>query len=148
MADIVDFVLDGGLAVDDRGSLSFCNEFDMESVRRFYVVSNHESGFVRAWHGHQRENKFLFVVSGAIMVKMVKVDDWAKPSKELKTLSKVLDARNPCIMSIPGGYAHGFMTLMEGTSVMFFSTSLLGESLNDDYRYPYDYWGSWDIVQR
>ena len=48
-------IIEGGLAVDDRGELMFANDFGMESVRRFYTVSNHNSGFVRAWHAHKQE---------------------------------------------------------------------------------------------
>ena len=50
----------GGSAVDDRGKLQYCNDFDMAEVRRFYVVSNHETRFVRAWHAHKQEAKFVY----------------------------------------------------------------------------------------
>ena len=43
-------LIEGGLAVDDRGSVAFVNDFDLAVARRFYVVSNHSAGFVRAWH--------------------------------------------------------------------------------------------------
>lgn len=38
----------GNTAVDDRGRVRFCNDFDFSGVRRFYVVSNHQPRFVRA----------------------------------------------------------------------------------------------------
>jgi dTDP-4-dehydrorhamnose 3,5-epimerase len=40
-------LLDGGLAVDDRGQLSFVNAFNFESVKRFYLIANHKAGFIR-----------------------------------------------------------------------------------------------------
>ena len=57
-------LLNGGLAVDDRGQVSFVNDFHFENVKRFYMVSNHKQGFIRAWHGHKNESKYVSVVSG------------------------------------------------------------------------------------
>ena len=39
-------IINGDLAVDDRGELMFANQFDMKYVKRFYVVSNHKQGFI------------------------------------------------------------------------------------------------------
>ena len=70
----------GGIAVDDRGSLSFVNDFAFHNVRRFYVVSNHRAGFVRAWHAHRREAKYVTVVQGSAVVCAVAIDDWDFPT--------------------------------------------------------------------
>jgi hypothetical protein len=50
-------MLSGGLALDDRGEVAFVNEFNFRGVKRFYMVSNHRAGYIRAWHGHRREGK-------------------------------------------------------------------------------------------
>jgi len=54
-------IIEGGLSVDDRGQLSCVNGFDFKDskIRRFYTVSNHQQGFVRAWHGHKFESKYV-----------------------------------------------------------------------------------------
>ena len=140
--------LAGGLAIDDRGALSFCNDFDMSSIRRFYTVTNHQNNFIRAWHAHKNEAKFVFVCSGSIFIQTVEIDNWDNPSLDAKKTRHVLDARRPGLLHIPGGHAHGFMTLAQDTVVMFFSTSSLNESNQDDYRYPYSYWGPWEIEYR
>lgn len=67
----------GALAVDDRGEVGFVNEFHFEGVRRFYTVANHRQGFVRAWHAHRREAKYVFAVQGAALVGAVQIDDWS-----------------------------------------------------------------------
>ena len=138
----------GGAAVDDRGKLQFCNDFDMASVRRFYVVSNHEPRFVRAWHAHKQEAKFAYVASGAALLAAVKVDDWAAPDRALEIHKFVLAEDKPGVLYVPGGYAHGFMTLQPDTRLFFFSTVALGESLGDDVRYPFDYWNPWTVMPR
>lgn len=141
-------LLEGDLAVDDRGEVGFVNDFDMHTVRRFYTVTNHKSGFIRAWHAHKKEAKYVMVVSGAAIVAAVKIDDWEKPSTKLDVQQYVLCAVKPSVLYIPAGYANGFMTLQEGTKLMFFSTSTLEESKGDDYRYDVRYWDPWSVVER
>ena len=34
-------LINGGVAVDDRGSVRFVNDFDFEGVKRFYQVQNY-----------------------------------------------------------------------------------------------------------
>jgi len=141
-------LISGGVAVDDRGKLQFCNDFDMAAVRRFYVVSNHQAQFVRAWHAHKREAKFVYVASGAAMLAAVKVDNWSSPDPGLEISKFVLAEDKPGVLYVPGGYAHGFMTLRPDTRLFFFSTATLDESLDDDVRYPFDYWNPWTVVPR
>ena len=86
---------EGGLSVDDRGEVGFVNEFDMQSVRRFYTVCNHKVGLVRAWHAHKIEKKFVTVVNGAAIVAAVRIDNWKKPSKNLVVNRYVLSAKKP-----------------------------------------------------
>jgi len=147
MHDRVTFI-EGAISVDDRGQLLFCNDFDMSEVRRFYVVSNHEARFIRAWHAHKKEGKFALVVSGAAIVAAVKIDNWDSPDKNAKVNRYILSDKKPGILVIPPGYANGFMTLMPDTRVMFFSTATLEQSKGDDYRYDPCYWSPWEIIPR
>jgi len=138
----------GGLAVDDRGALGFVNDFHFESVKRFYTVSNHHRGFVRAWHGHRREAKYVTAVCGAAVVGAVAIDDWEKPSKTLHVHRFVLSAHKPAVLYIPAGHANGFMSLTDDLKLMFFSTSTLEESVGDDIRFDSRHWDIWNIVER
>ena len=140
--------MQGGIAVDDRGMLRFCNDFDMTAVKRFYVVSNHEPQFVRAWHAHKVERKFAYVASGSAVFGVVHIDNWDMPNPNSRVQRQILSDARPGILEIPGGFAHGFKTLVPDTKVFFFSTSTLGESAEDDFRYPYDYWNPWSVVPR
>ena len=138
----------GDLFVDDRGELGFVNEFDMSSVKRFYTVTNHKSGFIRAWHAHKKEAKYVTVVSGTALVATVEIDNWQNPSKGLDVHRYVLSAVKPSVLYIPQGYANGFMTLQEDTKLVFFSTSTLEQSHGDDYRYDAHYWDPWAVIER
>lgn len=128
----------GGLSIDDRGSVSFVNDFDFQGVKRFYQVSNHKRGFIRAWHGHEKEGKYVYVPKGTALIGIVYMD--LIPFR----LSKyVLSGARPQVLWIPPGNYNGFETLEEGTIVQFFSTSTLEESTKDDIRQPYDKWDIW-----
>jgi dTDP-4-dehydrorhamnose 3,5-epimerase len=141
-------VLAGGLAVDDRGEVGFVNGFDFAGVRRFYTVRNHRAGLVRAWHAHRQEAKYVTVVSGASVVGAVKINDWERPSASQPVIRHVLSAAQPRVLFIPAGYANGFMSLTDDARLIFFSTSSLDESKNDDIRYDARYWDIWNIEER
>ena len=141
-------LIEGGLAVDDRGQVTFANGFDFAGVKRFYMVSNHKQGFVRAWHGHKKEAKYVLVVKGAAVIAAVAVNNWEKPSKEAEVKRFVLSEKKPTILYIPAGYANGFMSLTDDAQIMFFSTSTLDQSLGDDYRFDARYWDVWSVEER
>jgi dTDP-4-dehydrorhamnose 3,5-epimerase-like enzyme len=141
-------LIEGALAVDDRGSVSFVNGFDFAGVKRFYLVTNHRAGFVRAWHAHRREAKYVTVTRGAAVIGAVKVDNWESPSRNLEVDRYVLSAQKPAVLYIPAGYANGFMSLTEDATLMFFSTSTLEESRGDDIRYDSRHWDIWEVVER
>jgi len=141
-------LLTGGLAVDDRGNVGFVNDFDLRNVRRFYTVSNHQPGFVRAWHAHKHEAKYVTVIVGAAIVAAVAIDDWTTPTKSAKVHRFVLSEYQPAVLFIPPGYANGFKTLRAETRLIFFSTASLDESRTDDYRFEADYWDPWTVEER
>lgn len=147
-------LIKGGLAFDDRGCLSFVNDFDFLTfgIRRFYQVRNHEKGFIRAWHGHKHESKFAYVVHGVVLIQTINIieaNDWVEqfttPAcctgfyNNMKRF--VLSDASPAILFIPSGYYNGFKTLTDGAIIQFFSTSTLGESKDDDIRINWDIFG-------
>ena len=141
-------LIKGGLSVDDRGTVSYVNDFNFADVKRFYVVENHRHGFIRAWHGHKNESKYVFVAKGSAVVAAVKVDNWENPSKNLQVNRFVLSEKSPSILFIPAGYANGFMSLSGDAKLIFYSTSELKDSLTDDIRFDAHYWDVWKVEER
>jgi dTDP-4-dehydrorhamnose 3,5-epimerase len=141
-------LIEGNLAVDDRGTVSFVNKFQFDGVKRFYTVTNHKVGFVRAWHAHRREAKYVIVINGIALVGAVAINDWNHPSKDNKVHRYILSDHKPSVLYIPAGYANGFMSLTKNCKVMFFSTSTLDESMKDDVRFDSRYWDIWSVVER
>lgn len=131
-------LITGGVSVDDRGSLRFVNDFDFSGVKRFYQVQNHRRGFIRAWHGHKVESKYVYVVKGTALIGAVPLEG-DSPIVVKFTLSD----KTPRVLYIPNNYANGAMTLEEDTIIQYFSTSTLEQSKGDDIRFPYDKWNIW-----
>jgi dTDP-4-dehydrorhamnose 3,5-epimerase len=140
--------MEGSLSLDDRGEVGFVNDFTFDKVKRFYSVRNHKPYFVRAWHAHKREAKYVTVVQGAALIAAVKIDNWENPSKDSKVSRYVLSDNKPSVLYIPAGYANGFMNLTDNAKLMFFSTSSIEESKGDDFRFDARYWDAWQVVER
>lgn len=140
-------VIEGGLAKDARGQVSFVNGFGFKDIVRFYMVENSPEQPVRAFHGHMKEVKYVFVPSGRALVAAVRLSDSKTPSTLEIPERFVLSAQKPLVLRIPGGYANGFRALEPNTKVIFFATASVEESKADDYRFPHDYWGNdvWDV---
>jgi dTDP-4-dehydrorhamnose 3,5-epimerase len=143
-------VFEGGLAVDDRGTVSFVNTFEFRGVKRFYKIENFSRDVIRAFHGHLKEGKYVYVASGSIILVAMPMTDSVNPSKDVKVSRFVLSARKPSVVFIPPGYVNGFRILEDNSQILFFSTSTLDESKGDDYRFPADYWGQqvWSVENR
>lgn len=133
--------IQGKIFHDVRGSVSFVSDFSFKDVKRFYQVENINTEFIRAFHGHMKEAKYVYVVAGAILLCTVFLDDEKTPSKDNKVEKFILKADDPQIIYIPPSYANGFKALEPKSKVVFFSTTTLEESQKDDYRFPADYWG-------
>lgn len=142
------YTIEGNSIVDDRGMVSFINAFSFKGVKRFYQVVNHQAGFVRAWHAHKKEAKYVYVSSGSAIVAAVKIDNWTSPSTDIPIYRFVLSSHKPTVLYIPSGYANGFKTLTPDAVLIFLSTLTVEESRGDDIRYDAHLWNPWDIIER
>jgi len=142
-------IIKGNIAIDDRGSVKYVNDFDFKNVKRFYQIQNHRQGYIRAWHGHLKEGKYVYVIKGTALIGVVyfsmSYSDELAQNVQSQTDPKkfVLSSDSPSILYIPPGYANGFKTLTDNCIIQFFSTSTLEESKNDDIRFPWDKWNIW-----
>lgn len=136
-------LLNVGKSEDQRGYVEFYNELKLDYYKRFYIVSNPIEGTVRAWHGHKIEEKLIKVLNGEFLICLVKVDNWDQPSKNLEILEYKLN-ENSGLLYVPSGYANGAINLNSDSKVMYFSSLVLEDSINDDYRFDSKYWNPWE----
>ena len=136
-------LLNVGKSEDQRGYVEFYNELKLDYYKRFYIVSNPIEGTVRAWHGHKIEEKLIKVLKGEFLICLVKVDNWDQPSKNLEILKYKLN-ENSGLLYVPSGYANGAINLSSDSKIMYFSSLVLEDSINDDYRFDSKYWNPWE----
>ena len=141
-------IFSGNRVYDNRGSLRFSNKLIFNNIERFYIVHNYSKNFIRAWHGHLKEEKFITCVKGTLQLSAVKISKIKKQSKLSKVYNYVLNENNNDFIHIPKGYANGSMSLEDNSKLLIFSTSTLKDSIKDDYRFEYNYWNPWKIDER
>ena len=132
--------IEGANFADQRGEINFFNTFDMREVVRFYEIAPSDTMVIRAWQAHRKEKKWMYCHTGAFLVQLIEIADFDDPAKGLEAKKYILDAKNPTVLEIPGGYANGFKALQSNSKLMVFSNMDLEASKNDDHRYPMDYW--------
>ncbi len=130
----------GGISIDKRGSVSFNNNLILEKIKRFYIVKNNKKNFIRAWHGHKIEAKYILCISGKAKISAVKIKNFKKPSKKSKVYNWILDSKIPNVVYVPPGYANGSKSISKDMKLLIFSTSTLKQSVKDDFRFPDNFW--------
>jgi len=68
-------LITGNRIFDNRGSLRFSNDLSFKNIKRFYTVHNYNKNFIRAWHGHINEEKYIGCIKGTFQVSAVKIDN-------------------------------------------------------------------------
>lgn len=133
-------IIQGGNFSDHRGIISYVNDFSFKNIERFYIISNSDENPIRAWQGHKLDAKNFYCVNGSFKIHFVKIDDWEKPSKNLKIETLSVSASESKIVHIPAGYANAIESLEKDSKLISFSTLPLANVKDDDARYPSDYW--------
>jgi dTDP-4-dehydrorhamnose 3,5-epimerase-like enzyme len=111
--------------------------------KRAYVVYNYGRGVIRGFHFHAREWKYFFVAGGA--AKFVAID----PEDPRDRHVFVASIRRPGVVIVPPGYANGWVSLEDQTTVVCLSSATFEESLADDTRYDPLTWGDvWSVRAR
>ncbi len=136
-------LIEGHVHQDDRGELRYNNKLSLKTVKRFYQITCKETNTIRAWQGHQFESKFFTVLNGRFEINLIKIDDWQKPSIELKIDKLTLDCTKHQTLVVPGGFVTGIKNLEPNAKLLVFSDTTLEKSLEDDFRFDKNYWNPW-----
>ena len=134
-------VIRGNHYTDDRGALTFNNDFNTLGIKRVYTIENKTLDFVRGWQGHQIEQRWFSAIVGSFKIKLIKIDHWEKPSRDLSIWEFTLSAENLDVLHIPGGFATSIQALEEKSKLLLFADYQLGE-IQDEFRYPSDYFNA------
>ena len=121
-------VIEGYVHADVRGTLRFCNGFDLSAVKRFYTIANSAGQSVRGWIGHKKETKWFFPLKGTTVIVVEPMDD-----SRARSTRFILAAESPAVLNVPCNHWF-YIEQHEGAEVMVFSDCKVGEYKNDDFR--------------
>lgn len=139
-------LLRGGEFKDDRGLLSFCNDFHLDQYKRMYTITHPDVQTVRAWQGHESEGKAFMVLEGSFIIAIVKIDDFLNPSSDLKPYYYKLSAQSTQILQVPKGYANGFKALIPNSRLLILSDLSVEESQRKSVRFDQNLWMDWGKI--
>ena len=87
-------LIKGSQYSDHRGIIQFNNSFDASEIKRVYFIENIDSGFVRAWQGHQIEQRWFSAVNGTFRIQLIKIDQWENPTENLEKETFILKSED------------------------------------------------------
>ena len=131
-------IIKGNRYQDERGTICYNNDFKTLGVKRVYTIVNINADFIRGWQGHKIEQRWFSAIAGSFTIRIVKIDCWDQPSKNLPVLEFVVDCSNMDVVHIPKGYANSIQANEEQSKLLVLSDYELGE-VQDEFRFPVDY---------
>ena len=132
---------------DDRGNLTFNNDFNALPIKRVYTIENTSLDFVRAWQGHQIEQRWFSAVNGSFKISLIKIDDWENPANDLPIVEFILNAENLDILHVPSGFVSAIQALEDHSKLLLFADYDLNE-IQDEFRFPNDYFNDLKIRKK
>ena len=76
-------LLEGNRFEDERGIITYNNDFDATKIKRIYTIENHSTEYVRGWQGHKIEQRWFACMKGSFEISVIAVNDFNQPSKNL-----------------------------------------------------------------
>lgn len=131
-------LLEGKKNTDERGLITFNNDFDASPVKRIYTIENHSTDFIRGWQGHQVEQRWFSCMKGSFEIFVIEADDITNISKDAIIQKYFLTDEVLTYLHIPSGYITAIQATENGSKLLVLADYGLGE-INDEYRYSLDY---------
>lgn len=131
-------ILKGDFYQDERGVITYNNNFDASIIKRIYTIENSSIDLIRGWQGHKIEQRWFATMLGSFEIDVIKLDNFEKPSKDLIISKYTLTDKNLTYLHIPQGYITAIRAIDKNSKLLVLSDYALGE-VNDEYRFPIDY---------
>lgn len=130
--------LNGNRHSDDRGVITYNNDFDASVVKRIYTIENASTDFIRGWQGHAVEQRWFAVMVGSFEISIINVDDFEKPSKDLPIEKYILNDSALTYLHVPAGYITAIKALEMPSKLLVLADYGVAE-IRDEYRFELDY---------
>ncbi|WP_282629968.1 WxcM-like domain-containing protein [Empedobacter sedimenti] len=133
-----DLIFEGKKHEDERGIITFNNEFDASEIKRIYTIENHSLDFIRGWQGHKVEQRWFAAMKGRFEISVIKVDDFENPSKNLTVNTYELSDEALTYLHVPAGCITAIQAKDSNNKLLVLADFAIGE-VQDEYRFPLDY---------
>jgi dTDP-4-dehydrorhamnose 3,5-epimerase len=125
---------------DDRGNFIEILRDDDNLMKHFgqasITITN--PGIIKAFHCHERQTDFWFVVSGYIKVVLYDLRE-SSPTYKQTQVVYMGDLSEPKLLLIPVGVAHGYQVLgNKPATLVYFTTESYDPKSPDEKRIPFD----------
>jgi len=134
-------IFEGKRHEDERGIITYNNDFDASQIKRIYTIENHSTYFIRGWQGHKIEQRWFACMKGSFEISVISVDNFTNPSKELTIQKYQLRDDVLTYLHIPSGCITAIQSKEKGSKLLVLADYELGE-INDEYRYNLDYFNT------
>lgn len=131
-------LLEGKKHQDDRGVITFNNDFDASKIKRIYTIENHSVDFIRGWQGHNVEQRWFASMKGSFEISVIVVDDFTNPTKNLTIQKYLLTDEVLTYLHIPSGCITTIQAKENDSKLLVLADYGLGE-ISDEYRYSLEY---------
>lgn len=127
-------IIKGNSHTDERGTITYNNDYDASEIKRIYFIENKDVDFVRGWQGHKVEQRWFSAVQGSFKITTIAIDNWEKPSQTLEQEEHILQAKSFDVLHVPKGNITSIQALEMNSKLIAMSDYNLGE-IKDEYRF-------------
>tara|TARA_R110002124_G_C8974716_1_gene515928 strand:+ start:86715 stop:87140 length:426 start_codon:yes stop_codon:yes gene_type:complete len=131
-------LIEGGTHKDQRGEICFNNSFDGSQIKRIYSITNSDTELKREWQGHKIEQRWFSVVAGSFRIKVIAIDNWEAPTKDLEQKVYLVSEEKLDILHLPSGYVSSIQALKPNSKLLVMADYMINE-IEDEYRYETGY---------
>lgn len=131
-------ILEGKIHKDERGIITYNNDFDASQIKRIYTIENHSTDFVRGWQGHKIEQRWFASMKGSFEISVIIIDDFENPNPKLEQKVFKISDETLTYLHIPAGCITAIKALEKESKLLVLSDYAIGE-VQDEYRFPLEY---------
>ena len=128
--------LEGKKHQDERGIITYNNDFDATSIKRMYTIENADLHFIRGWQGHKIEQRWFSAMKGTFKIQILSIAYFEKGLKDLQPYCFVLKADQMDILHVPAGFVSSIQALEVGAKLLVLADYKIGE-VDDEFRFEY-----------
>lgn len=127
-------LLTGNRHKDERGIITFNNEFDASLIKRIYTIENANVDFIRGWQGHKIESRWFACMKGVFEISVIQLNNFENPDSKQEIHKFVLTDEKLTYLHVPAFCITAIQAKEIGSKLLVMSDYVIGE-VKDEYRF-------------